>query len=63
MHCHIPLTTHPKAVMGIAGAETHMLAGNLYEMDETQRHYVRNGSGVNRVHLLFAWFPHGGKGD
>ena len=38
-----------------------MEVGHLYSIDETQVHYVKNPSAIDRVHLLFAWFPHKGK--
>lgn len=62
-HCHIPLITSPEIVMGFPdhGEEAHLKAGHLYSMDETQTHYVKNPSSVDRVHLLFAYFPHEGK--
>ncbi|TAL13927.1 hypothetical protein EPN95_04540 [Patescibacteria group bacterium] len=62
-HCHIPIITHPDAIMGYPdkGIELHMKAGHLYSIDETERHYVKNPSKMDRVHLLFAYFPHRGK--
>lgn len=56
-HCHLPLTTHPDVVMGGPDGETHMHEGHVYTMDATKRHWVRNPSPVDRVHLLFAYFP------
>jgi aspartyl/asparaginyl beta-hydroxylase (cupin superfamily) len=58
IHCHIPLITHESVVMGFDSGETHLKAGHLYSMDETKRHWVKNPSDVDRVHLLFAHFPH-----
>lgn len=61
-HCHIPLITHPSVVMGFPEHKRtyHLQVGHIYSMDETLRHYVKNDSGVDRVHLLFAFFPHAG---
>lgn len=58
-HCHIPLITDERVVMGFADntVEMHMTAGRLYHMDETVSHYVRNPSELDRVHLLFAHWP------
>ncbi len=61
-HCHIPLITDPAAVMGFPDDDviTHLQTGRLYAIDETRRHYVENPSHIDRVHLLFAHFPHAG---
>ena len=56
-HCHLPLLTHPDVVMGGPEGEQHLMAGQLYVLDATQRHWVRNPSLVDRIHLLFAYFP------
>lgn len=60
LHCHIPLITHSGAVMGFPehAMLEHMLAGHLYSMDASEVHYVDNDSDVDRIHLLFAHFPH-----
>lgn len=62
MHCHIPLITDAACVMGFPehGIEEHLAVGVLYGMDETQLHFVRNATATDRIHLLFAHFPHGG---
>lgn len=60
VHCHIPIQTHPDVVMGYGenNTEVHMQGGHLYILDATKRHYVRNPTTIDRVHLLFAYFPH-----
>lgn len=60
LHCHIPLITHPNAVIGFPehNIREHMLAGHLYSMDASEVHYVDNESSIDRIHLLFAHFPH-----
>lgn len=62
VHCHIPLMTDPAVVMGYGirtrECEMHLQASHLYILDATQRHWVRNPSPIDRVHLLFAYFPH-----
>ena len=62
-HCHIPLITAPEIVMGFPerDIEFHMEPGHLYSIDETEKHYVKNPTRIDRVHLLFAYFPHKGK--
>ena len=59
-HCHLPLITDPTVVLGGPEGETHLLAGHLYTMDARCRHWVRNPSAIDRVHLLFAYFPETG---
>ena len=55
------LVTHPWAVLGTDDqGEQHLQAGHLYALDATVRHWCRNPSPVDRIHLLFAYFPHTG---
>ena len=56
-HCHLPLLTDPVVVMGGPDGEQHLPVGHLFTMDATCRHWVRNPSAVDRIHLLFAYFP------
>jgi len=65
IHCHLPLITDPAAVMEFPGlGETHHLeAGCLYAMDERETHCVRNPASIDRIHLLFAFFPDRGAGS
>jgi hypothetical protein len=60
LHCHIPLITHPDAIMGFPehNLREHMITGHLYSMDASEVHYVDNDSQTDRIHLLFAHFPH-----
>ncbi len=60
-HYHIPVVTDESVIMGIDGREYHLKEGFLYSMDETKEHYVKNPSNIDRVHLLFAHFPHQGE--
>lgn len=64
-HCHIPLTSPEGAVMGFPDRdeEVHMKRGVLYCLNETEPHYVKNKTKEDRIHLLFAVFPHKGKCD
>lgn len=59
-HCHLPLITDPAIVMGGPEGEQHLEQGHLYTMDLHCRHWVRNPSAVDRVHVLFAYFPEAG---
>lgn len=56
-HCHLPLITDPSVMMGGPEGECHLQRGRLYVMDARCRHWVRNPSGIDRVHVLFAYFP------
>ena len=61
IHCHIPLITDESIIMGFGkenSREYHLKKGHLYYMNETEWHYVKNPTSVDRVHLLFAYFPH-----
>ena len=60
IHCHIPLISSPEAVMEFPehGIVENMKVGHLYSMDAREEHSVRNPSAVDRVHLLFAHYPH-----
>ncbi len=60
-HYHIPLITDLSVVMGIEDIEYHLKEGYLYQLDETKEHYVKNPSNIDRIHLLFAHFPHQGE--
>ncbi len=59
-HYHIPIITESSIILGFDNEEIHLKEGFLYSMDETKTHYVKNPSSVDRVHLLFAHFPHDG---
>lgn len=60
-HCHIPLITDQAVTMGFEAGTEHLHQGHLYVLDETFRHWVDNPSAIDRVHLLFGYFPHDGK--
>ncbi len=60
-HYHIPIITDESIVMGIENVEYHLKEAHLYQLDETKEHYVKNPSNIDRVHLLFAHFPHLGE--
>lgn len=58
LHCHIPLITSENIILGFDDEAFHLEQGHLYTMDVTKRHYVVNPTQVDRIHLLFAHFPH-----
>lgn len=59
IHCHLPLVTDPTIMLGF-DAGHHLEVGHVYRMDESQRHWVDNPSTCDRIHLLFAFWPHDG---
>jgi len=59
IHCHLPLVTDPTIVLGFERGH-HLEVGHVYRMDESQRHWVDNPSACDRIHLLFAFWPHDG---
>lgn len=60
VHCHLPLITHESIIVGGPEGEVHLPCSHLFTMDISCRHWVRNPSAVDRVHLLFAYFPEAG---
>lgn len=60
IHGHLSLITDPSIVLGFEdpAEEWHLAEGTVYRMDESHRHYVKNPSDVDRIHLLFAFWPH-----
>lgn len=60
IHGHLPLITDPSIILGFENPseEWHLEEGTVYRMDESHRHYVKNPSDVDRIHLLFAFWPH-----
>lgn len=49
---HVPIVTHPRARLVIAGRARHFRAGEAWYADFTFPHYVENKSDVRRVHLV-----------
>ncbi len=60
IHGHLPLVTDERIVLGFAQQhdERHLAKGHVYRMDESQEHYVKNPTTLDRIHLLFAFWPH-----
>ena len=51
---HIPIVTDPKVIFQVNMKDYQLLAGQLYAIDVTQLHSVRNKSKkVDRIHLVF----------
>lgn len=49
---HIPIITNPDIKFGCGETELYMEPGNLYEIDNQQKHYVINKTDQSRVHLI-----------
>ena len=53
---HVPLATDPLVVCGFGGMQHHFPLGEAVEVDNLGPHWVRNGSGADRIHLIFEYF-------
>lgn len=49
---HFPLITHAEVIFRIDGVECHLAEGDIWFLDTSYRHSVRNASQVHRVHLI-----------
>lgn len=54
---HIPIITNPNVSFIIGDTKFHMEEGNLYEINNQQRHAVCNSSDMDRVHLIIDIIP------
>jgi quercetin dioxygenase-like cupin family protein len=50
---HVPIVTHPNAIMIVNNKRYHLAAGHVYVVDVSQPHAVQNNSDVDRIHLVF----------
>ena len=53
---HLPVATNPGVVCGFGGGEHHFPAGDAVEVDNLGPHWVRNGGGADRIHLIFEYY-------
>lgn len=53
---HVPLQTHPDVIASFGGAEHHFPAGQAVEVNNLGPHWVRNGSPIDRTHLIFEYY-------
>lgn len=60
---HIPIKTNPLCFFTVNNETVNMLEGNLYEINNTKWHNVKNLSSENRIHLIVDVMPieHTGK--
>jgi len=49
---HFPLITHEEVIFRIDGVDHHLPEGDIWFLDTSYRHAVRNASQVHRVHLI-----------
>jgi aspartyl/asparaginyl beta-hydroxylase (cupin superfamily) len=50
--CHLPIITNEEVIFGIGKNEYNLKEGILYEVNNTDYHYVNNNSSKNRIHLI-----------
>jgi hypothetical protein len=50
--CHLPVVTNEHALLVVDNRPHHLLAGTVYEFDNTRVHGAQNGGATPRVHLL-----------
>lgn len=54
---HIPVLTNDSVFFTVGGEEIAMKEGEVWEINNTRAHAVRNDSGAARVHLIIDWAP------
>lgn len=52
---HIPLVTHKKCYFFLEGERFHLKEGIAYEVNNSKKHAVANGSDSDRIHLIFEY--------
>jgi len=50
---HLPVQTSPHVRFHVGECSRHLDAGSLYEIDNSSLHFVKNGSSIDRIHLIF----------
>jgi hypothetical protein len=53
---HVPVSTNPEVVCFFGGVERHFPVGEAVEVNNLERHWVRNGGDTDRVHLVFEYY-------
>ncbi len=53
---HVPVTTNAAVVSYFGGGEHHFPPGEAVEVNNLDRHWVRNGGAADRVHLIFEYY-------
>ena len=49
---HIPIITNSKVTFTVGGETKYLKEGEIWEIDNTKEHSVKNNSNVDRIHLL-----------
>lgn len=49
---HIPIITNPQVYMKCLDTDYYLEKGNVYELENTKNHGVRNESKMDRIHLV-----------
>lgn len=50
---HIPIVTNPKVIFSVDYKPYHLQEGELYRVDITMMHSVKNSGETDRIHLVF----------
>ncbi|WP_300578401.1 aspartyl/asparaginyl beta-hydroxylase domain-containing protein [Phenylobacterium sp.] len=53
---HVPLTTNAGVVSFFGGEEHHFPEGQAVEVNNLDRHWVRNNGDTDRIHLIFEYY-------
>jgi hypothetical protein len=54
---HVPLQTNEKVFFYADGQAVHMEVGKAYEVNNNQLHWAENKGDIDRIHLIFEYFP------
>jgi len=55
--CHLPILTNPAVSFTVDKVDHHLLAGEVYELDNMRVHSVSNAGTERRVHLICNVLP------
>ena len=59
---HLPIASKPGgSILGTSREEVEMKPGELWWLPNKQRHWARNLSATDRIHLIFDVLPHRGE--
>lgn len=53
---HVPLATNEKVAFVIGDSIHHLAVGHAYEVNNLDRHAVRNAGTTDRIHLIFEYY-------
>ena len=52
---HIPIVTHPMVMFYVGGEQINMLEGDVWEINNSKLHQVKNYSNIDRIHIIIDW--------